>query len=93
MDRTSRGCLPPGSVARLVLGEGTRLTVVGLVIGLAIAAAGARFAGAFLPGVSPLDIPAFGTAALLLGAAALAAMCLPMRRALGIDPAQALRSE
>jgi ABC-type antimicrobial peptide transport system permease subunit len=83
----------PGEVLRLVLRDGWRLTAVGLAIGLLLAAAGARLAGSFLPGVSPLDVPAFAAAAALLGSAALVAMWLPARRALAVDPASALRSE
>jgi len=82
-----------GSIVRLVLGQGWRFTAAGLIIGLAIAAAGARLLAGFLPGVSPLDISAYLGAAALLGAAATLAMWLPVRRALAVDPAQALRSE
>jgi predicted permease len=83
----------PGSLMRLVLGEGGRLTAIGLVVGLLLAAGAARLAGAFLPGVSPFDVRAFTLATVLLGSAACLAMWLPMRRALAVDPAQALRSE
>ena len=82
-----------GSIVRLVLGQGWRFTAAGLIIGLAIAAAGARLLAGFLPGVSPLDLSAYLGAAALLGAAATLAMWLPVRRALAVDPAQALRSE
>jgi predicted permease len=82
-----------GSIVRLVLGQGWRFTAAGLIIGLAIAAAGARLLAGFLPGVSPLDVSAYLGAAALLGAAATLAMWLPVRRALAVDPAQALRSE
>ncbi|MEO5824163.1 MAG: ABC transporter permease [Vicinamibacteraceae bacterium] len=83
----------PGSVMRLVMAQGWRLTAIGLVSGLALAAAAARLLEAFLPAVSPLDTPAFAGAALVLGAGASMAMWLPARRALAVDPAQALRSE
>jgi putative ABC transport system permease protein len=81
------------SVLGLVLAQGWRLTAVGLAVGLALAAAGARLLAGFLPGVSPLDGVAYTGATLLLGAAATMAMWLPARRALAVDPAQALRSE
>jgi predicted permease len=83
----------PGAVMRLVLGQGWRLTAVGLALGVLLAAGAAQLAAAFLPGVSPLDAPAFTSALLILGGAALLAMWVPMRRALAVDPAQALRSE
>jgi predicted permease len=82
-----------GSIIRLVLGQGWRFTAAGLVIGLAVAAVGARLLAGFLPGVSPLDASAYLGAAALLGAAATLAMWLPVRRALAVDPSQALRSE
>jgi predicted permease len=83
----------PRAVAVLVLGQGGRLTAAGLVIGLALAAASASLLGAFLPGIAPLDVPAFAGAALLLGGGAALAMWLPVRRALAVAPADALRSE
>jgi ABC-type antimicrobial peptide transport system permease subunit len=83
----------PRSILRLVIGQGWRLTAIGLAAGLALAAAGARLLAAFLPGVGALDAAAFGAAALVLAAGASLAMWLPARRALALEPAQALRSE
>jgi len=83
----------PGSVMRLVMVQGWRLTAVGLVIGLGVATGAAQLLEAFLPGVSPLDAPAFAGATLVLSAGAALAMWLPVRRALAVDPAEALRSE
>ena len=83
----------PRSILRLVIGQGWRLTAIGLAAGLALAAAGARLLAAFLPGVGALDVTAFAGAALVLAAGASLAMWLPARRALALEPAQALRSE
>jgi predicted permease len=83
----------PGSIVRLVLGQGWRFTAIGLVAGLALAGAGAQLLGSFLPGISPLDATAYTGATALLGGAATMAMWLPVRRALSVDPAQTLRSE
>jgi predicted permease len=83
----------PGAVMRLVLGQGWRLTAIGLALGLLLAAGAAKLAAAFLPGVSPLDPTAFASALLILTGAALLAMWLPARRTLSVNPAQALRSE
>ena len=77
----------PRSILRLVIGQGWRLTAIGLAAGLALAAAGARLLGAFLPGVGALDAAAFAGAAFVLAAGASLAMWLPARRALAIDPA------
>jgi predicted permease len=83
----------PGSILRLVLAQGWRLTAIGLAVGLAVAAAGARLLAAFLPGIGTLDAPAFAGAVLVLAAGASLAMWLPARRALAVDPADALRTE
>jgi predicted permease len=83
----------PGSIVRLVLGQGWRFTAIGLVAGLALAGAGAQLLGSFLPGISPLDASAYTGATALLGGAATLAMWLPVRRALCVDPADTLRSE
>ena len=83
----------PGSVARLILGQGWRLTGLGLAVGLALAAAGSRLLATFLFGTSPLDASAYGGALLVLVLTASLAMWIPIRRALAVDPAEALRSE
>jgi len=80
-------------VMRLVLSSGLALVAVGLVLGLAAAAAATRFMDALVFGVSPLDPPTFLGAAGVLTVVALAAHWVPVRRALRIDPAQALRAE
>jgi len=83
----------PGGIVRLVIGQGSRFMVAGLIAGLALAAGLAQLLASFLPGVSPLDPTAFAGAAAVAAVAAFAAMWLPARRALAVDPAQALRSE
>jgi ABC-type antimicrobial peptide transport system permease subunit len=55
--------------------------------------AATRFLAGFLHGVSTLDPLAFGGAWLVIGLAAVLAMLLPVRRALAIEPAAALRYE
>jgi putative ABC transport system permease protein len=80
-------------VLRLVLAGGVPLVAAGVAAGLATAAAATRFLGALVFGVSPIDPPAFAAAAAVLVLVALAAHWLPVRRALKIDPARALRAE
>jgi putative ABC transport system permease protein len=80
-------------VMRLILSSGLALVAVGLVLGLAAALAATRFMDALVFGVSPMDPPTFLGAAAVLTAVALAAHWIPVRRALRIDPAQALRAE
>jgi putative ABC transport system permease protein len=80
-------------VLRLVLGQGMRLALVGVVIGGLAAAAVARVLSSLLYGVSALDPLAYGAAVALLLAVALAANWLPARRAARVDPMIALRTE
>jgi putative ABC transport system permease protein len=80
-------------VVRLVLAGGLRLVAVGVAVGLAAAAASTHLLGALIFGVGPLDPMSFAGAALMLGIVALIAHWVPVRRALRIDPARALRAE
>jgi ABC-type antimicrobial peptide transport system permease subunit len=81
----------PGDVVRLVGGQLGRVVALGAAGGLAVGAAGARAAAGLLYGVGPLDPAAYAGAALLLGAASLAACVAPLRRATRVDPRAALR--
>ena len=78
-------------VRRLIMVEGTTITIVGLLFGLIAALAGTRLVGSFLYGVSPNDPIAFASAALLLTAVALLANYLPARYASRTDPLRAIR--
>jgi putative ABC transport system permease protein len=78
-------------VLRLVVRQGIVLTAIGIAIGLAAGAAGAPVLRSLLFGVSALDPMAFGGAALLFAAVAVAASYVPARRAMRVDPMIALR--
>jgi putative ABC transport system permease protein len=83
----------PRDVLRSILGDGAKLVITGLAIGLAAAAALSRVLGSLLYGVTANDPVAYiAGAALLAGVAALAAY-LPSRRASKVDPVVALRYE
>jgi len=89
--RVALGARAP-QVASLVLGQTMRLTLVGVVIGLAGAIAGMRVLGSLLFEVSPTDpLVLAGTAAVLIVIAA-AASLVPTRRAAKIDPVEAMRA-
>jgi putative ABC transport system permease protein len=81
------------SVVRLVVGRGARSVAAGVGIGLLGAALGTRFLARLIFGVSPLDPATFAAAAALLTVVAIVAHWIPVRRALRVDPATALRAE
>ncbi|MBI3471658.1 MAG: FtsX-like permease family protein, partial [Candidatus Solibacter usitatus] len=83
----------PGEILRLVLGQGLRLTVIGVGIGALLGAAAARAMSRLLFGVRTFDPPAFAIAATALMVVALIACYVPARRASRVDPMVALRHE
>jgi predicted permease len=83
----------PSNVLRSILGYGGTLTALGVVIGIAVAAAGGRVLRTLLFGVAPLDPVALIAAGGTLAVFALVACYVPARRATKVDPLVALRSE
>jgi len=82
-----------GNIMGMVLHEGLRLTVVGLMVGLALGSAVAKVAARFLYDISPLDPVSILITVALLCAASLLAGYIPARRAAKVDPMEALRYE
>jgi putative ABC transport system permease protein len=80
-------------VARLVMREGLVMTAFGVVIGLAAAAGLTRFLASVLFDVRPDDPFTYAAVAGILLATALVATWVPARRATGVDPLVALRTE
>ena len=81
-----------GAVLRMVVGEGTGLAAIGIMIGLAGALALTRLLQSLLYGVSATDPATYATIVVLLGLAAFAASWWPARRAAGVQPSEALRA-
>jgi putative ABC transport system permease protein len=82
-----------GDVLRLVFGNGARIIILGIGIGLALSAVLVRSLAGLLFGVSPLDPVTFVAAPAGLAVAALLACVAPAVRALRADPAVTLREQ
>jgi putative ABC transport system permease protein len=80
-------------VLRLVLGQGARLALIGVVVGLVAAAGLTRLMRTMLFGVSAVDPLTFAAVTILFCVVALAACYIPARRAMRVDPIVALRHE
>jgi putative ABC transport system permease protein len=80
-------------VRNMVVFQGMRLAVVGILVGVAAAFGLARFIASFLFGVTTWDPLAFIGVPLLLGAVSFLAVWLPARHASRVDPVIALRAE
>jgi putative ABC transport system permease protein len=81
------------SVRCMVVGQGMRLAIVGVLIGLASAFGLARVVASLLYGVTPRDPIVFAATPVVLGLVALIGVWLPARRAVRVDPVIALRAE
>ena len=80
-------------VLKLVIGQASWPTLIGLAIGVAGALALARFLSTLLYGIKPTDPLTFFLVSLILTAVALIASYIPARRAMRVDPLVALRYE
>jgi predicted permease len=82
-----------GSILKLVIGQGMRLSLVGIVLGLAAAAMLTRIMSSLLVGVTATDPATYGTMAVLFAMVAAFAAWVPARRAAALNPNVALRDE
>ncbi len=83
----------PKAVVSEVLSGGAVLVGIGLALGIVAAVAMSRLISGMLFGVTPTDVPTYALASMMLAAVALAACLVPARRAMRVDPVEALRHE
>lgn len=82
-----------GQVMWMVLRDSLMLTAVGVVLGIPLALLVGKALTSVLYGVQPWDVASNFAAAILVTLVATAASAIPARRAAGVDPLTALRSE
>jgi putative ABC transport system permease protein len=83
----------PGNVLSILIGQGLRLVLIGLSLGLAAAFAVTRALSSVLYGVKVTDLLTFAGISLLLAGVAVIASYIPAHRATKINPIEALRYE
>lgn len=81
------------SVLELIIGQGIRMSLAGVGMGLLLAVGTSRLLAEFLYGIRVMDYLTFALASLLLLAVAIAASYFPAQRAAKVDPIVALRQE
>jgi predicted permease len=82
-----------GEVLLMVLRQGMKLILIGVVLGLAVSFMATRIVASYLFGITPIDPVTFISASLLMLIVALLACFVPARRATKVDPLVALRYE
>jgi ABC-type antimicrobial peptide transport system permease subunit len=82
----------PGRVVRLVVGQGMRPVILGIVVGVGLAVLASRLLASLVFGIGTTDPVTFLLVPLVLAAVALAASIVPARRATRVEPTKALQS-
>jgi ABC-type antimicrobial peptide transport system permease subunit len=80
-------------IVSLFVGEGTRLAVIGIAVGIVLAAAAAKLLASLFLGLTVTDVVPFVAVAVLLTGSVLLASWIPARRAARVDPMTALRAD
>ena len=83
----------PGHVMRLIVGQGARIALIGIAVGIAGASGLTHFLSSLLFGVRADDPATFVGVPIALAVVALLACYIPARRAMRVDPVRALRCE
>jgi hypothetical protein len=82
-----------GAVRRMVVSQGTRVVIWGVVIGIAAAFASTRLLGSLLYGVNAVEPIVFAAMALMMIGIGVLASYMPARRASSVNPIESLRSD
>ena len=82
-----------GQVRRMVVGQGAKVVIFGVAIGIAVALATTKALGTLLFGVAPLDITTFVAMSVSMIAVGMLASYVPARRASRVDPIESLRGD
>ena len=82
-----------GTVRRQVVSQGTKVVLVGVALGIAVAFAATRLLGALLFDVKAVDPIVFAAMSLGMLGVGMLASYMPARRASGVDPIEALRAD
>jgi putative ABC transport system permease protein len=83
----------PRDLVTMILADGARLVIAGILLGVPVAIGGATTLQSLLFGVAPADVLTICAAAVLMLAVGVTACYLPARRAMRVDPLSALRAE
>jgi putative ABC transport system permease protein len=83
----------PAAIQHMVILEGMKVTGVGIMVGLGLAALLAQGTSSFLYGITPNDPKTFGAVVALLLVVAIVAIWGPARRSMRVDPVTTLRAE
>jgi len=81
------------AVRSMVVSQGARVVLVGIVIGIAVALASTRLLGTLLYGVKPVDPIVFAAMSVMMLAIGALASYVPARRASSVSPIESLRAE
>lgn len=80
-------------IARLVVGDGLRTVVLGVVVGIALSLAGGQLVASLLYGISPRDPVIIAMSAIALAFIGIVACIIPALRAARVDPVSSLRAD
>ena len=82
-----------GAVRRMVVSQGARVVLVGVVIGVGVALAATRSLDALLFGVKAVDPLVFAAMSLMMVGVGMVASYVPAHRASSVNPIESLRSD